>query len=276
MGKLYICERLSVKMNYWNQSKDYIFVAAHRGWKAKYPENTLKAFKMALTLDVDQLETDVRGTKDGELVLMHDATVDRTTNGTGRVEDLTLAQLRELDAGDGEKIPTLIEFMELVKDHPTITLDIELKEYPLEGREALSYSVCDRVLKIIDDYGFTDRCVINTWDGKLHEYINDTYGDKYMQHLYYPQRHLEKHTGSCTRDPYRYGYCTCVFGYLEGTVTLQELKQLEEDTGIQLWAGTYAKDERTVDQSIQMGAQLITCDNPDEVLEILRRKGLHK
>ena len=258
-------------MNYWTQSSQNIFVAAHRGWKAKYPENTLKAFKAALSLNVDQLETDVRITKDGHLVLMHDSTVDRTTNGTGAVSDLTLLELKALDAGDGEQIPTLQEFMELVKDHPTITLDIELKEYPTPGREALSYSVCDRVLQIIDDYSFTERVVINTWDGKLHGYIHDTYGDKYKQHLYFPKRHLEKHTGPCPGNPYHYGYCTCVFG-----LVTQDAKALQAETGIRLWAGTYARDEETVELAIRMGAELITCDNPDEVLEILRRKGLHQ
>lgn len=263
-------------MNYWTQSSRNIYVAAHRGWKAKYPENTLEAFRAALTLDVDQLETDVRVTRDGELVLIHDATVDRTTNGSGNVNDLTLAQLKELDAGDGARIPTLVEFMELVKDHPTITLDIELKEYPTEGREALSYSVCDRVLKLIDDYGFTDRCVINTWSGKLHEYIHETYGNKYRLHMYYPIRHLEKHTGPCTKDPYGYGYCTCVFGLLDGEISVRDAKELQRKSGIRLWAGTYAKDEETVDLAIEMGAELITCDNPDEVLEILKKKKLHK
>ena len=262
-------------MEYWKQSNQNIYVAAHRGWKAKFPENTLEAFRAALTLDVDQLETDVRVTKDGALVLIHDATVDRTTNGSGLVCELTLAELKVLDAGNGAKIPTLIEFMELVKDHPTITLDIELKEYPTEGREALSYSVCDRVLKIIDDYGFTHRVVINTWDGKLHQYIHETYADKYKQHLYYPQRHLEKYTVPCTTDPYAYGYCTCVFGLLSGEISVEDAKQLQKETGIRLWAGTYAKDEKTVELAIEMGAELITCDNPDEVLEILKKKGLH-
>lgn len=222
------------------------------------------------------METDVRVTKDGELVLMHDATVDRTTNGSGLVCELTLAELKALDAGNGAKIPTLVEFMELVKDHPTITLDIELKEYPTKGREQLAYSVCDRILKIIDDYDFTDRVIINTWDGKLHEYINETYGNKYKQHMYYPQRHLERHTGPCTKNPYIYGYCTCVFGILEGEISIDEVKQLQKDTGIRLWAGTYAKDEKTVDIAVEIGAELITCDNPDEVLEILKKKKLHK
>ena len=59
-------------MNYWTQSKQNIFVAAHRGWRSKYPENTLAAFRAALELGVDQIETDVRVTADGELVLIHD------------------------------------------------------------------------------------------------------------------------------------------------------------------------------------------------------------
>lgn len=259
-------------MNYWTQSKQNIFVAAHRGWRSKYPENTLAAFRAALELGVDQIETDVRVTADGELVLIHDATVDRTTNAEGNVCDMTLAQLRELDAGNGEKIPTLVEFLELVKDHPTITLDIELKEYPTEGREQLSYDVCDRTLKLIDAYGFTDRIVINTFSGKLHEYVNDTYGDKYRQHVYYPENCLKTNT----RDPYAYAYCTCIFGIVEGKVSVEEVRKLNEETGVRIWAGAYAKDEATIDLAVEMGSELITCDNPDEVLAILRQKGLHK
>ncbi|MBQ3075518.1 MAG: glycerophosphodiester phosphodiesterase, partial [Clostridia bacterium] len=79
----------------------------------------MEAFQAALDLGVDQIETDVRVTKDGKLVLIHDATVDRTTNGTGNVEDYTLEELQKLDAGNGTKIPTLIDLMELVKDYPT-------------------------------------------------------------------------------------------------------------------------------------------------------------
>ena len=201
-------------MDYWIQSPNYIYVAAHRGWRTKYPENTLEAFRAAEALGVDQLELDIRATKDNELVIIHDATVDRTTNGTGLVCEKTLAELKALDAGifkgeefAGCRIPTVIEFMEFIKDNKTITLDVELKEYPTEGREALAYDVCDRVLKIIDDYGYTDRVVINTWSGKLNEYIYKKYGKKYRQHVYFPQYHL----GECTIDPYSYAYCCCMF-----------------------------------------------------------------
>lgn len=91
-------------MNYWTQSSKNIYVAAHRGFCAKFPENTMLAFKEALKLDVDQIETDVRITKDNELVLIHDATLDRTTNGSGRVCDYTLEVLKQLDAGRGEQL----------------------------------------------------------------------------------------------------------------------------------------------------------------------------
>ena len=266
-------------MNYWTQSKQNIFVAAHRGWCGKYPENTMEAFRAALTLDIDQIETDVRITKDGHLVLIHDATVDRTTNGTGKVCDMTLAELKQLDAGSwkgsefaGCRIPTLTELMELIKDHPTLTLDLELKEYPVEGWEEVSYDVADRVFQVIADYGFEDRFFINTFSGKLHDYIRNKYGNRYKQHVYYPPHYL----GECAEDPYSYAYALCVFGVEDGRVTTEEVRQLHEKTGVIIGAGAYVKDAATVDLAVEMGSELITCNNPDEVLQILRKKGLHR
>ena len=169
-------------MNYWIQSPNNVYVAAHRGWSEKYPENTIESFCAAVELGVDQLEFDVRVTKDNELVVIHDATVDRTTDGTGLVCEKTLQELKALDAGGhkgeqfhGCKIPTLRELMELVKDHETITLDVELKEYPTPGWETVSYEVCDRVIEMLEEDGFGKRVVINTFSGKLHEYIQKKY-----------------------------------------------------------------------------------------------------
>ncbi len=261
-------------MNYWTQSKDNIWVAAHRGFSSDYPENTMSAFKAALDVGVDQIETDVRVTKDGELVLIHDGKVNRTTNSTGKVRDFTLAELKQLDAGKGEKIPTFTELMELVKDHPTITLDIELKEYPSDVGETLAFSVCDRVLKIVDDYGFADRVVLNTFSGELHEYINDKYANKYKQHVYFPARYL----GKLTRNPYEYAYCACMFQTFYSDVNMADKSDFEkmQSLGVEAWAGACVKDERTVDMAIERGATLITCNNVDTVLNLLRQKGKHK
>ena len=263
-------------MNYWRQSPNNIYVAAHRGWSAKYPENTLAAFQAALDLGVDQIETDIRVSKDGELVLFHDPVVERKTNGVGRVEQLTLAQLKALEVGNGGQIATLTEFMELVKDHPTITLDLELKVYPTEGQEALAYRVCDRVLKMVDDYDFVDRCVINSFSAKLHEYIQDTYGSKYKQHVFFPRKLMRM----CSRNPYEYAYCACANDLFDGYITvdqaLAEARQCQEQYGLRMWVGVEANTEENINLVRKINAELITCNDPDNVLAILRKMGLHE
>jgi len=102
-------------------------IIAHRGASAHAPENTLAAFALALEHHADGFELDVMLTKDKQLVVIHDDTVDRTTNGSGRVMDMTLDQLQQLDAGDGERIPTLEEVFEQFGGKCLI--NIELKNY---------------------------------------------------------------------------------------------------------------------------------------------------
>jgi glycerophosphoryl diester phosphodiesterase len=85
-----------------------MLIIGHRGAKAIEPENTLRALAKGMEC-ADFVEIDVRMSRDNELVVIHDRTLERTTNGKGQVNDFTLEQLKELDAGKGEKIPTLKE-----------------------------------------------------------------------------------------------------------------------------------------------------------------------
>jgi len=91
-----------------------IMVTGHRGAAGVVAENTLKSFRRAIELGVDAVECDVHLTRDGQVVVMHDDTVDRTTGGTGRIAEMDLADIRRLDAGDGETVPTLDELLETV------------------------------------------------------------------------------------------------------------------------------------------------------------------
>ena len=102
-----------------------IEVTGHRGAAGLEPENTLRSIRKAIELGVDRVEIDVRVTRDGHLVVIHDEAVDRTTNGHGRVKDLTFNEIRQLDAGKGERIPTLEEVLNLTKGK--VILQIELK-----------------------------------------------------------------------------------------------------------------------------------------------------
>lgn len=120
---------------------------AHRGGAAEAPENTLAAFRHALSLGIRRFELDVQMSRDGALVVIHDQTVDRTTNGTGEVGSLLLEELLRLDAGSwfgseyqGERIPTLREVLEYCATHDAGLL-IELKSphlYPGMGQKVVS------------------------------------------------------------------------------------------------------------------------------------------
>lgn len=138
---------------------------AHRGFSGKYPENTMLAFEKALEVGIDGIELDVHLSKDGELVIIHDEKVDRTTNGTGLVADMTLAQLKELDASAEyagvygiNRIPTLKEYFELVKDKEIVT-NIELKTgiNPYPGIE-------EKTLAMIDAYGLREKIIISSFN----------------------------------------------------------------------------------------------------------------
>lgn len=120
----------------------------HRGAKAYEPENTLRSFKRALELGVDAVELDVRQTKDGELVVIHDPTVDKTTNGKGAVNELTSKEIRQFVAEKDEKIPTLEETLDFLDKRARIL--IELKETGYESK----------VVNIIEDKGLTGNVIV--------------------------------------------------------------------------------------------------------------------
>jgi glycerophosphoryl diester phosphodiesterase len=102
-----------------------IQVISHRGAAGLVPENTLPGFEKAIELGADWSELDVQLTRDRRLVVMHDDKVDRTTNGTGAVAEMTFDEIRALDAGDGERVPTLFEVLDVCRVR--MPLHIELK-----------------------------------------------------------------------------------------------------------------------------------------------------
>ncbi len=133
-----------------------LLVVGHKGAGLTEPENTLRSIRQAIEIGVDAVEVDVRGTKDGELILMHDATVDRTTNGKGRVNSMTLRELRVLDAGQGEVIPTFEEVVGAVLSR--IGLVVEVKE-----PETLP-----RILDVVESSGRSERVAFaSAWHDSL-------------------------------------------------------------------------------------------------------------
>jgi glycerophosphoryl diester phosphodiesterase len=102
-----------------------VHIMGHRGAPREEPENTLRSIRRALEIGVDAVEVDVHLSRDGRVVVIHDERVDRTTNGQGRVRDLTFAELRELDAGRGERLPSLEEVVDLVNGRAHLVVEVK-------------------------------------------------------------------------------------------------------------------------------------------------------
>ena len=133
-----------------------IILAAHRGDRFNYPENTMPAFESAFNASVDMIETDVRMSKDGELVLMHDRSALRTTGIDKNIDEMTLSEIRSLDAGCTfknpviTKIPTVREFLEYIKN-ANIMVNWEFKVYPTDFDTDTAFEVVDKLVKLIDE-----------------------------------------------------------------------------------------------------------------------------
>src|SRR5919202_5121590 len=146
-------ERLALRRRL-EQERGRVWVVGHRGAMGHCPENTLASFERGLELGADWIELDVHLSRDGALVVIHDETLDRTTNGSGLVKDHTLAQLERLDAGGGQRIPTLDEILEWARANGVV-LDIEIKNAPLyyNGIEAA-------VVRALDARTMTEQAVV--------------------------------------------------------------------------------------------------------------------
>ncbi|MBI5300915.1 MAG: glycerophosphodiester phosphodiesterase [Chloroflexi bacterium] len=142
-------------------------IVAHRGGAALMPENTLAAFENALKLGVDQVETDTHLSKDGEVIIMHDPNVATTTNGSGQISDMTLAELKKLNAAaknakggvTQQEIPTLAQVLDMVKGKSGIQIEIKVNagntRYP---------GIEKKVIDLVNARGMTNDAIIISFD----------------------------------------------------------------------------------------------------------------
>ncbi|MDQ0273463.1 glycerophosphodiester phosphodiesterase [Cytobacillus purgationiresistens] len=144
-----------------------ISIYAHRGLSGRYPENTMDAFQAALEAGAQGIELDVQLSKDGQMVIIHDEKINRTTDGTGYVKDFSYAELRQFDAGSwfnpvfaNQYIPTLEEvFKWATKDGNQLIINVELKNDVIryEGLE-------EKVLSLLYRYRLQDRVILSSFN----------------------------------------------------------------------------------------------------------------
>jgi glycerophosphoryl diester phosphodiesterase len=143
---------------------DMTRILAHRGASGCAPENTLAAFELAMQQGADGVELDVQLTQDGHLVVIHDETLDRTTDGSGWVKDHTLAQIKALDASQGhseypqQRVPTLEEVFNLLSD-TGMMINVEIKD------SVVAYpGIVEKVLAVIDQRDWEYRVIVSSFN----------------------------------------------------------------------------------------------------------------
>lgn len=146
-----------------------IFVTGHRGAAGYAPENTLASIQKAMDLHVDRIEIDIHQTKDSVVVVLHDESIDRTTNGKGKVADLEYNEISKLDAGSffsddfsGEKIPTLEEVLQLVDGKYDLLIEFK------NGNDEYS-RIEENVIDLLYKYNAVDWCIVQSFNTKVLE-----------------------------------------------------------------------------------------------------------
>lgn len=266
----------------------------HRGWRAKYPENTMRGFREVLNIDIDGIEMDVHMTKDYHIVLCHDANLARTTDKKGMIYNLTLDEIREADAGikfgeefKGEKVPTLEEFLELMATRPDLKILLEMKDYPEELGD-FAYASAGLTLSLCKQYGVfgKDRLAIVCFSAGLCAWLRTRYTkDDFAIHGFYPKTLMRGHQND---DPYKYYDEVCLFNHSDKTpqgfpikhespvadkARFTEFSLMGIKPCVHYGMNT---DEEVYRKSYENGALGFTCDHPDICGEILDKLGARK
>lgn len=269
-----------------NPNSKYVVVACHRGDWRNYPENSIPAIESIIRMGADIMELDLKLTKDSVLVLSHDWTIDRCTTGKGCVSDYTLDELKQFRlrrahgvATDSLHICTLREALECCKDRICVNVD--------QG-----YEYYDMVLAITEELGVTDQILIK---GK---HSVASVAEKMAAHehnmMYMPIIDIQKEQGQKLFQEYMdtktvpLAYEVC---WKKLTPEVSDCFKKVVESGSKLWVNTiwgslcgYLDDDKALDcgdpaevydQVIALGASMIQTDRPEQLLDYLRKKGLH-
>lgn len=270
----------------FNSKSNEILVAAHRGDWRNAPENSLLALKYCIDMGVDIMELDLKRTKDGQLIVMHDRTIDRTTNGKGKPEDYTLEEIQKFKLKNGlgrptsHQIPTFEEMLIAAKGKILIDVD---KGYEYFGE----------VVALIKKHNMFDQTIINIDDNTYFDSVESKYGKVdpaavLMPVIRYTDSHAEEIVNSYMRHK------KTIFQPVFDTDTIKTINDIpmlkKKGYGVwinSLWASLNgghdddtAVDENKPDESwgwiIKRGVNVIQTDRPKELLEYLRKKKLHQ
>lgn len=243
--------------------------AAHRGGALLWPENSLLAFRNAAAMGADYIEFDVHLSKDGEVVVIHDPLLDRTTTGSGPVREKTLADLKTLRLRDrsgqvtGEKIPTLEEVAGLAaRSQRRMLLEIKVDE-----QERRYPGIEEKVLAVLDRHGVTARTIVMAFEGDTWRRIRELRPEVQAGALYSPKT-LEP--AAVKGELTRLKEAGVGFVGLSQALVTQETAALVREAGLVLGVWT-VNDPDPIRRFIEQRVGIVITDRPDLAKELLER-----
>ena len=273
-----------LRANLLDKNNHSVMVVSHRGDWRNAPENSLQAIQNCIDMGVDMVEVDLKKTKDGHLIVMHDQTIDRTTTGKGKPENYTLEELRRFRLKNGAAhktthlIPTLEEVMLLCKGKILVNID-------------KGYDYFQEAYIVLEKTGTVDQCVIKA--GLPYEQVKAENGAVLDKVIFMPIVQLHKKGAEAIIDSYKTHMKPAAYELVFDNDSPEVLNLIKKvrDTGSKLFINSLwpelcggHDDDRAVelhqpDESwgwiINQGAKLIQTDRPALLLEYLRKKKLH-
>ncbi len=248
----------------WFEPSKQPIIVAHRGSSAIAPENTLASFRQAIADGADAIELDVHLTKDGEVVVIHDSTLNRTTNGRGRVRDYTLVELKRLDAGSwfhkrfsSEKIPALAEVFEEIGDRVEINIEIKTDDY-----NERSVGMLEKCIELINKYQAANFVLISSFNYMILQHVKKLQPEIATGILFNPLRNLRlsiHHLMEKTNAK----LFICAKSYLKRSI----VSNLHEK---KIKVGTYTiNDKAALIRVLKKSVDFIYSDNPVKISEII-------
>jgi glycerophosphoryl diester phosphodiesterase len=238
-----------------------MIVMGHRGWSLAYPENTLAGFQAAIALEVDSIELDVHVSADDRVVVMHDADVKRTTGGTGKIREMTLDEIKRLDAGAwfgeefrGAQVPTLEEVMDLAGGHAALA--IEVKD-PRETAATLNAAM----VPLIRNY--PHGVVVHSFDARYLRDFRREFPDV-------PAGYLCLASEGAVATAVEIG---CPWIHASWQTVTEDLNRRMRDAGlsIMVWVARTEEDCREILDEMDVDA--IGTDCPDVLIRLLKERG---
>jgi glycerophosphoryl diester phosphodiesterase len=240
------------------------WVIAHRGFSGRAPENTVAAIREAIAIGADMAEIDVTLTANERVVVIHDETLDRTTNGAGKVADHSFDEIRGLDAGSwfapqfaGEKVPTLGEILDTTNGR--ILLNVEIKT------EAVDRGISDKVAAAIRDRGMADQVIVSSFSPTALEQMHRVAPEIRTAVLYNPELQRGKDPAEIV-----HGLGASVFNIRGSRLKAKMLRSCREH-GIPV--GVYTVDKpKKMRRWVKRGIDAIFTNHPDRLIEILNEQ----